>query len=349
MSARTRAGQAQMLAWIEGLTQQLAASGTSPGLAGIAPLPAPPAQILCCGMGGSSIAASLLADGWRGLTVPLLVWRDHGLPAWVDERTVVIACSQSGETHETLAAAAEARRRGCPLLAVTGGGRLLAMARQRDGFPAVQTPGGQPPRTLLGASLGALLHLLHRLDCLPDPAPAIAAACGQIAQGTLVQRADGRPGTAADARALAKHLAGRFPVIYTAGAQAHGAGRRWLAQLNENAKAPGHHACFPELAHNEIVGWDLAASQRDLFTLVVLRGADLPAEMARCVEAAVQLLAGQFAAVHEYWASGADDLTRVLGLILFGDHVSAQLAIVKGIDPVPIARIDALKARLRGD
>lgn len=342
------AGQRQMFDWIEALPKQLAASASCEGLSAVRPLPAPPAQILCCGMGGSSVAASLLADGWPDLKIPVLVWREYGLPAWADSRTLVVACSHSGETAETLAAAAEAQRRGCPLVALSSGGQLLAMAAGREGFPALRLPGGQPPRTALGASLGAWLHLLHRLGCLPDPAPALAAASVHLERGELARGPDGRPVGAAAARSLAKHLAGRFPVIYTAGFQAHGAGRRWLAQLNENAKVAGHQACHPELAHNEIVGWNTSRNRRDLFTLVVLRSQNLEVAQARDLDAAIALLSDQFAGVHEYTAGGPDHLSAVLGLVMFGDLVSAHLAVATGVDPVPIARIDALKARRRG-
>jgi glucose/mannose-6-phosphate isomerase len=164
--------------------------------------------------------------------------------------------------------------------------------------------------------------------------------------GGLVRLPDGRVSGAEAAQGLAKELAGRFTVIYTAGFSAHGAGRRLLAQINENAKAAGHHACFPELTHNEIVGWNLESADRDHFSLVVLCAGDLNAEQERAVEASVELLAGQFAQVNRFMANGPDHLSSVMGLIMFGDLVSAHLAVATGVDPVPIARIDALKRRL---
>lgn len=350
MNDRLLPGQRQMFAWIDGLPDQLEQSARFAGLEQLVRPAILPARIICCGMGGSAMAASLLADGWPGLAVPVIVWCDEGLPAWADPETLVIASSHSGDTAETLAAVGEARRRGCPLVAVTSGGRLAAWARAEDGgepFVAVQLPGGQPPRTALGASLGALLHILARLGLLPDQTAAIAAACDLARKGDLMPLADGDR-AAVNPVALAGALADRFTVIYTSGPEAHGAGRRLLAQLNENAKAPGHVACFPELDHNEIVGWNLPAERRELFALVVLRGAQEDAAAALRVETTVALLADQFAGVHQLTARGPDHLSRVLGLVLCGDLVSAHVAVETGVDPVPIARIDALKARLGG-
>lgn len=345
-------GQRQMFAWIEALPDQLAASGGLPGLDSLQPLPAGPWRILCCGMGGSATAAGLLADGWPGLAAPIFVWRDDGLPEWADPHTLVIASSYSGDTAETLGAVAAARRRGCPVVALTSGGALLAQGSGdagEPGFPVVHLPGGQPPRTALGASLGALLHGLHRLGLLADPTAQIEAACSHVRQGPLAQWPhEGCLAAAAAAAALAQTLAGRFTVIYTAGQEAHGAGRRLLTQLQENAKSAGHVACFPELVHNEIVGWNLPAEQRDRFALLVLRGGDETAPACRRVAAALELLADQFPVQHQIVAWGPDRLSRVLGLLLFGDWVSAHLAVARGVDPVPIARIDALKSRLAG-
>jgi glucose/mannose-6-phosphate isomerase len=352
MTDPSREGQERMARWIDGLPDQLRRSGGLPGLADVAPLATPPAQVLVCGMGGSAMAGSLLADGWPPLTVPVLVHRRPGLPEWVGPQTLVVACSYSGQTAETLDAVEAARARGCRIAAVTSGGRLLALARGEaggGGFPAVQMPGGQPPRTALGYSLGAQLHLLAALGLLPDPTGEIEAACAQVDAGHLVRFApDGAPVGDAAARELAVTLEDRLTVIHTAGAEAHGAGRRLLAQLNENAKAPGHHAEYPELNHNEIVGWDLTARQAAGFALIVLHGGDADAATVAGAEVATELLGAQFAVTHRIWAYGESRLARVLGLILFGDRVSAHLAARRGVDPVPIARIDTLKSRLAG-
>lgn len=347
MNANVQAGQEQMFRWIDELADQLRAGATLPGLAAVAPLTTRPDQVLICGMGGSAMAGSLLADGWPDLPVPVLVHRDPVLPTWVGPGTLVIACSYSGNTAETLAALAAARECGSQIAAVTGGGALLAAAQAADGFPAVQMPPGQPPRTALGYSLSAQLHLLAALGLLPDPSAEIAAACEQIQSDALVCRpgSDTPVGDAAAAD-LAAALLDRFAVIHTAGAEAHGAGRRLLAQLNENAKAPGHHATYPELNHNEIVGWDLPGDQAARFALIVLRGGDVDAATAAGVDVATELLTEQFAAVHRYEAHGDTRLGRMLGLIVFGDRVSAHLAVRRGVDPIPIARIDTLKSRL---
>src|SRR5262245_25716860 len=109
----------------------------------VAALAAPPGYgaadaIVVAGMGGSAIGADLV----RGLVadtlrVPLVVWRDYGLPAFAGPRTLVVASSHSGGTEETLSAAERALAIAAPLVAVTTGGRLASIV-SAAGHPVVR-------------------------------------------------------------------------------------------------------------------------------------------------------------------------------------------------------------------
>jgi glucose/mannose-6-phosphate isomerase len=334
-------GPDRMAAWIAAFPQQLRDSASLPGLTEVTPLANTPAQVVLCGMGGSAAAGSLLPLLWPGPPLPWHVHRDEGLPAWAGQATLVVASSYSGETEETLGAVAEARRRGCPLAVLTSGGQLGALARAA-GLPAAILPGGQPPRTALGFSFGALLHLLHRLGVAQDPGPALLAAAAHL-EGDDFARREGRAIDPAVLTRLAAEVAGRFAVIYTSGAEAHAAGQRLKGQLNENAKAPAAVMEFPELTHNDIVGWNLSGADRDGFALIVLRGADENERARRRADATIALLADQFATVTQIHGQGPAPLARVMGLIHLADRLSVEVAGRCGVDPVPIARIDALK------
>ncbi|HEX7267372.1 MAG TPA: SIS domain-containing protein, partial [Streptosporangiaceae bacterium] len=82
-----------------------------------------PRAIVVTGMGGSGVAGDVLAAlCGRGCPVQVLPVHDYQLPAWVGAADLVIAVSCSGGTEETIAAAAEAARRGCRLIGVGGEG-----------------------------------------------------------------------------------------------------------------------------------------------------------------------------------------------------------------------------------
>lgn len=326
-------GLERMREMVAGFWQHLAKARDLPGLETIAPLQGFQGRILFCGMGGSAIgaelAAQLLDDGEPALDV----WRDYGLPHWLGSGDLVIVGSYSGGTEESLSALAEARRRGCQIILITSGGRMAQEKQTAE--PLVILPAGFPPRAALGYSLGALLRVLGRLGYLPtldmdfDEVSKMAAGAWQTDESTLME--------------LASVLQDRFPVLYAGDSVAHAAAVRWKGQLNENAKWPASVAVFPELNHNDIVGWEMSSVWQDRCVLVILRSGLESERIRRRIDLTVPLLADQFAHIVQITAAGRSTLARILSLVHMGDHLSCQLAALRGVDPLPVDRIDELK------
>ena len=338
----------RMFSLVSELPDQLAASGDLPGVDRLSPLPDRPRQLLLCGMGGSAIAGDLIQPCLAAEDFAFGIHRDYGLPAWAGRETLVVASSYSGNTEETVSAFQEAAARGCSLLAVTSGGELLAASQAGGtaGFPAVILPTGLPPRAAVGYSAGALLWGLHGLGLIHSPQGELEAAVAVLREGNERLRAGG-PSDTNDCTRLASDCLNRFLVIYTSSAAAHGAGLRWKAQLNENAKCPAYSAAFPELNHNDIVGWRMVGKRKDDFVLVILRGGNEDAQMNQRVTVTHDLLEGEFHAVHQITARGGTVLARVFSLVQFGDYLSCYLALAAEVDPLPVERIDVLKKRLQ--
>jgi glucose/mannose-6-phosphate isomerase len=204
-------------------------------------------SVLVLGMGGSGIAGDVLgAVAAHALPLPVAVHKGFGLPAYVDERTLVIAVSYSGGTEETLDAVAEARRRRARLLAVTTGGDL-GEAAAAAGFPVVEVPPGRQPRHSIGYLSVPLLVALGLDEGLEEAVQVLDA---------VTTRTDGH---AADSplRRLGERFAdGTVPVIYGTQGVADVAARRFTGQLQENAKLPAFSATVPELGHNAVMGWE---------------------------------------------------------------------------------------------
>jgi len=352
MSDSSAVGSAEMLQYIRALPDQLAASGDLPGLDTLQTLTQPVRQIVLCGMGGSAIAGDLARPLCEAVGLPLWGQRDYGLPNWVKDDTLVVVSSYSGGTAETLSALADAQQRGCPLLALTSGGELRDRAERPDGtgFPAVILPGGLPPRASLGFGLGALLHGLSRRLNKPELTADLADALDVLREGNELYH----PGDLALeqpvdnlAAKVATDCLHRFLVIYSASPESHGPGGRLRAQVNENAKSPAGSYQFPELDHNDIVGWELSPEQRAHFSLLLLRSQDEDPRNSQRVTVTADLLAAEFAMVQEVHARGKTSLGRIMSLVQFGDYLSWYLARGRGVDPLPVRRIDILKQQLQ--
>lgn len=310
---------------------------------------APPSAVAVLGMGGSAMAADLVAAYTRDRrTRPLVAVRGYDLPGWLDEGAVAIASSYSGNTEETLAAYGEARSRGMSVVAVTTGGTLGERARA-EGDPVLELPTGYPPRAALGWSLAACALLTARLDPgldLADEASRLSDAAGFLEQagaGWLDwDAANPALAAAADAARGAALVHGGHPVAVAAA-------YRWKCQLNENAKRPAWHATLPEHNHNEIVGWEADAATLAPFVPVFLETPWDHPRIRRRFEHLRQLVETRGATPHRFVAQGADPLRGMLWLCWLGDCASFLASVIAGRDPSPVQSIDTLKAELGRD
>jgi len=299
--------------------------------------------VLVLGMGGSAIGAELVAAvaGDR-LRVPLIVHRDYGLPAWAGDRTLVIAASHSGDTVETLSGAAEARRRGQPIMVATTGGALGRQATS-DGTPLLRYEAPGQPRAAIGFGLGLIHELLARAELLVDPDP-----LGPVVEGLEALLERNAPAVETDAN-LAKQLAwaifGRIPIVYGAGAMTAVA-HRWKTQLNENAKAWAMFEPMPEANHNAIEGTLNPRELSDALYVVEVREREEPEHIAARYRVVEELLGERATNRSVYWAEGASALARTLDAVAMGDLVSVYLAILYQTDPTPVTLLAMLKERL---
>lgn len=311
------------------------------------PVPAQrPSAVAVCGMGGSGIGGDLLRSLLAAdAPVPVVTVKGERLPAFVGPETLVFACSYSGNTGETLAAFEAAAQAGAAPVAVTSGGMLADRARAL-GHPLVLVPRGLPPRAALPLLLMPMLRAasaagLSRID-EPNVEEA-SALLRDLARGW----APGVPTADNLAKQLAEAMHGAIPVIYAASPATEPAAQRWKTQLNENSKVFAAWNAFPELTHNETVGWEGVRGGEPALTVVVLRDRQEPARSVLMVEAARDILAGRARVVTEVWSQGRGLLARLFSLVLLGDLASCYLAVLRGVDPTPVWPIEEIKQRLR--
>ena len=126
-----------------------------------------------------------------------------------------------------------------------------------------------------------------------------------------------------------------------------GAALRIKSQFNENAKSPSVAASFPELNHNETVGWTGRADLTKKITVILIRDNDEPDEIRTRIDVTKNLVLDEMAnKVVEIQARGRSILAKMFSTIYVGDFASIYLAILYETDPTPVKIIDELKAQL---
>lgn len=313
--------------------------------AGIRPPLSRPAVVVAAGVGGSGIGGDVLRAVLAPLApVPVVAVKDDRVPAFVGPHALVCVCSYSGNTAETLAMFDAARAAGAPIVAITSGG-LLAERARAAGAPLVSVPRTLPPRAALPYTLGPMLRVVGAAG-LPAPGEDEIREAAAVLDDLAGRRGPEIPVGANPAKQLAVRLGGGLPAVYAASDLALPAAMRWKTQCNENAKRPAVWGVFPDLAHNEIVGWGDEAAARGRF-VVILRDPEEGPLLAAQVAAARGLAFARAAGVEEVWSEGRGRLARLLSLIQLGDYVSAYLALLAGVDPTPVELIAALKTRMQ--
>jgi glucose/mannose-6-phosphate isomerase len=301
-------------------------------------------QAIILGMGGSAIGGDLV----RSLTLmesgrPIWVHRDYNLPLHVDERTLIIASSYSGNTEETLMAFQAALETPAKKLVLTTGGRLKAIAEE-NGIPVFSIDYAAPPRAAFGHSFIPLVGIFHRLGWLRNKAAEMAGMI-PVLEELASALEENQPRTINPAKQLAGKLWGRLVVIYAAGFLADVA-RRWKTQFNENSKSWAFYELLPELHHNAVVGYDYPVDAAEKVFIVFLRADSLHPRLLLRYRLTQEILSRKGIDYQVVEAKGETPLTQMMSLVLFGDYVSYYLAMLNRVDPSPVSVIDYLKEQL---
>ncbi|MGA8746472.1 MAG: bifunctional phosphoglucose/phosphomannose isomerase [Solirubrobacterales bacterium] len=299
--------------------------------------PAEAVGLMVCGMGGSAIGADLAAAALGDrLTRPLLTIRGYELPSWATPEWAVLCSSYSGNTEETLACFAAAEALGARRTVLSTGGELVEAAREA-GLPVIGLPGILQPR----AAVAYMFTAAAELAALAGAAPRVHTEIDAAAAFLEEQSADLR----SRAAAIAAELAGAIPVIYGADLSSPIA-RRWKAQVNENAKLPAFFSELPEADHNELCGWQGPSESGARLAAVFLEDPDQHPRERRRFALSAESVAAQGAAVLRVQSAGETRVARLLWATMLGDLVSVELALARGVDPVPVAAIEDFKAAL---
>lgn len=299
-------------------------------------------NICCAGMGGSAMGPDLIrAYSYNCCPHPTEVIRHYNIPAWIDENTLFIACSFSGNTEETLSALQQARDRKAQTIAITSGGELLLKATKEE-FDYIKIPGGIPPRAALGYSFVSLFRIFDHLGYLDEGEEALSETELFLSQqGELLSDISDN-----EALSLAQELRDTLPVIYSDSTVMKPVNQRWQNQFEENAKTLSYGNVLPEMSHNEIVGWEQIVHLTGRLSVIMLFDREDDKRVRKRMRIVKDLIEDQVATIHVLSTRGNSRLARLFSLIQMADWTSFYLAIINKVDPTPIAKIDLLKSRL---
>ncbi len=300
------------------------------------------ANVVLAGMGGSAFPAAFLRS-WPGTSVPLEIVRDYELPAYVNDRTLFISSSYSGNTEETLAALKEAEQRNAQIVVIAAGGKLAAYASEK-GYTLYTIPGGIQPRMSSFYFLAALVQLLEPLGLLPAGSHEELKAAGDWLKDQTSPWRSEIPTSGNPAKQLAQELMGRSVVIYS-GPKLFPAANKWKICFNENAKTVAWTNQYPEFNHNEFIGWSSHPLEKP-YAVIEIRSNLEHERVQKRFEVTERLLSGKRPAPEVVEPHGETLIQQLLWTANYGDFVSLYLALLNGLNPTPVDLVERLKVEL---
>ena len=293
-------------------------------------------NVFVAGLGGSGIGAELVADMIRDeCKVPFLIGKGYDAPAYIDEHTLFIASSYSGNTEETLSCTDEIKGSGAKVVVITSGGKLKALAEQ-EGYDLILLPNYWPsPRACVGFSCVQQIYILYKLGLITK------VTINNLKTSIDLIKYD-QEEIRSKAEKIANILYGKLPIIYTTDRMGSVA-LRFKQQLNENAKIHSWYHVVPEMNHNELVAW---CSKNNQIAVVFFRNKDDHKRNIMRIDVCKGILAKCTDTIIEIYSKGQSLAEKSIYFVHLGDWISWYLAQLRGVDAVEIGVIDHLKKEL---
>lgn len=300
--------------------------------------------VIFSGMGGSALPADLLRTYLADVSnrfpamepLQIIQNRTYGSPDRTGGKVLHFVSSYSGNTEETLETLSALIANGEPTIGVSSGGKVESICREH-GIQHIKLPIPNPafqPRMGTGYFVAAFLQVFLNLGLIPDIREEVLSGVHRYGKKRLEIEEKGKK--------LAAWLAKTTPIVYS-GESYKSVALVWKIKLNENAKTPAFWNVFPELNHNEMVGWTLPQGR---FSALFLRDlADHPRIVKR-FDITAELLREQGVAVEIIDLEGETVFEKMFSSVMLGDFTSYYLALEYGQDPTPVDMVEKLKKLL---
>ena len=292
-------------------------------------------NILICGLGGSGIGGSIITDIVNDvISVPILATKGYEVPNFVNKNTLVIACSYSGNTEETIEAVEKCLKTNAEVSVITSGGKLKEIALEKN-LNHIIIPGGHPPRAMFGYGFTELFFVLKNYNLINNDFE-------NDFENAISLLDKEKENIKKLASSIAKKLYKKTPVIYTSEGF-EGVAIRFRQQMNENSKMLCWHHVVPEMNHNELLGW---RTNVDGLAVVYLRNKNDYYRNQTRVDINKSVINKYTEDILEIWSKGNSLIETSLYHINVGDWVSWYLSELNNVDAIEIDVINFLKDKL---
>ena len=301
-------------------------------------------NIIIAGMGGSAIGGDVVYSLIKNeIKIPFVVNRGYDLPAWANSSTLIICSSYSGNTEETISILKEAKSLGASVIGITTGGVLESLCKNYS-FDFVNIPSGLQPRAALAFSFIPLLYILKKTSLINVEVRDWLESSVDLIKSKREEYSQDKENN--PVYQLANKLYNKLPIIYADSTSLETVAVRLKGQICENSKILAYHSIYPEMNHNEIVGWENNEEFFSNYYVLWLMDEEMNSRNKSRKNIISEILSDLNVSQQDIKVDGNSFKERFLLLIHYGDWLSYWCAILHNTDPSPVKNIQTLKDKL---
>lgn len=301
-------------------------------------------SVVFSGEGGSAFPSQLLEIIIRDFAqktgkkpITIITNHSYSLPLESYSESLNICCSYSGNTEETISVLNEAIEKKLPVIGVASGGKVEEICKQNN-VPYAKLPIPYEhfqPRIGTGYFVSVMLKILANHELMPDVEEEILRSVPFLTDrmGDLETRG----------KELASKIAGKTPVIYASEKFARVA-MVWKIKFNEHAKNPAFWNFFPELNHNEMVGF---TNLGDRYFLIMLRDGEDNSRNLKRYDVTSSVVGEKGLESEIIDLEGENTFSKIFSSLYLADFVAYYLAEKNSVDPTPVDMVEKFKGLLK--
>jgi len=293
-------------------------------------------HVVFAGMGGSGAIGDVFASILSKMDIHVTVVKGYLLPKTVNENTLVVCTSISGNTDETLTVLQNSNKSDAKFVGLSSGG-LMEDYCEKNSVDYYKIEKEHSPRASFIGFLYSTLNILEPIipiskNEIGESIISLSHTKKEIDSNNLNER-----NSSLELASWIKSI----PIIYYPwGLQS--AAIRFKNSMQENAKK---HVLFEDIieaCHNGIVSWETPSNIQP----ILLQGKDDHVKTQDRWSIMKEFFQERQIGYKEIFSVDGNILTKLVCLIYLLDMTSIYNAVISKIDPSPVNSIDFVKKRL---
>ena len=293
-------------------------------------------HIVFAGMGGSGTIGDTFSSILSKNDVHTSVVKGYLLPKTVDENTLVVVTSVSGNTQEPLLILENSKNSKAKFIVFSSGGMIKEYAlKNKINYQEVKME--HSPRASFPKYVFSILKTLESVISVKKSDVSDAISKMEIMRKNIFSNNLNENNAALN---LAKWITGTPVLYYPWGLQS--AAIRFKNSLQENSKLHAITEDVIEACHNGIVSWERNSNMQP----VLIQGHDDYFKTIERWRILKEFFNSKQIEYKEISSVEGNIISKIINLIYLLDYASIYHSVISGIDPSPVSAIDFIKERL---